>query len=239
MSDSPAIAALLAALTREPGCKRLGPLTRLGVMSDDVTPFRRRRARVLAGRPAGSAAADPVAGARDRRRLVAGDASGLRARAVPVLADGVRVVGGAGPAQPVPAVPDPHRRPRRSLRARPLAPPRRDPAGHDPRLARLGGGVPQGDRAADRPGGVRRGRRRRVPRGLPDAARLRVQRQAGPPGVGRRADRRRVGPADGPPRLPALRRAGRRLGVAGGGGARPAAPRERDRGAPQHGDRLP
>ena len=52
----------------------------------------------------------------------------------------------------------------------------------------------EGDRAADRPGRPRRRRRRRLPRRLPIAARLRVQRQAGHRRLGRRADRRRPGP---------------------------------------------
>ncbi len=53
---------------------------------------------------------------------------------------------------------------------------------------------------------------RRLPRRLPVAAGVRVQRQAARPGLGRRADRRGMGAADGAPRVLALRRAGRRLG---------------------------
>ena len=48
-----------------------------------------------------------------------------------------------------------------------------------------------------------------VPRGLSDAARLRLQRQAGTPRLERRAHRRRVGSADDGARLRPLRRAGR------------------------------
>ena len=70
----------------------------------------------------------------------------------------------------------------------------------------------EGDRAADRPGRPRRRRGRRVPRRVPVAARLRVQRQAGRHRLGRRAHRRGVGAADGPARLRPLRRPGRRLG---------------------------
>ena len=53
---------------------------------------------------------------------------------------------------------------------------------------------------------------RRLPRRGPVAARLRVQRQARRAGLGRGADRPRVGGADDPARLRPLRRAGRRLG---------------------------
>ena len=55
-----------------------------------------------------------------------------------------------------------------------LAPRRRHAAGDHPRLARVDRRVPQGDRAADRPDRARRRGRRRVPRGLPVAAGLRV-----------------------------------------------------------------
>ena len=57
-----------------------------------------------------------------------------------------------------------------------------------------------------------RPRRRRLPRGVPVAARIRLLRQAHPHRVGRREDRRGLGDADGRPRLRPLRRPGRRLG---------------------------
>ena len=77
--------------------------------------------------------------------------------------------------------------------------------------------------------GARRRRRRRVPRGLPVAAGLRVQRQAVVDGLGRRADRPRVERADGTARLRALRRAGRRLGHERLREPRAAGPRSRRR----------
>ena len=116
------------------------------------------------------------------------------------------------------ASPVPHRdrRARHPLPPRPLAPRRRAAAGHHPRLAGLDRRVPQGHRAAHRPDRPRR--RRRPTRSTsscpslpgfgfsdkPDRARL-----------GRRAHRRRVGDADGAPRLRPLRRPGRRLGLGG------------------------
>ncbi len=80
------------------------------------------------------------------------------------------------------------------------------------RLARIDRRVPQGDRAADR---------RRVSRGVPVAAGIRLLRQADEHRLGRREDRRGVGDADGPPGLRALRRAGRRLGRRGHHADRP------------------
>ena len=67
---------------------------------------------------------------------------------------------------------------------------------------------------------------RRVPRDRAVAPRLCVLRQADRAGVGGRTDRRRVGDADGPPRLRPLPRTGRRLGLGrhlAGGRAGPGA----------------
>ena len=57
------------------------------------------------------------------------------------------------------------------------------PAGHHPRVARVGGGVPQGHRALDRSGQVRRRSGRCLRRRLPLASGLRVQRATGGDGV--------------------------------------------------------
>ena len=81
-----------------------------------------------------------------------------------------------------------------------------------PRLAGLHHRVPQGARPAGRSGRPRRRPRRCLPRGVPVAARLRLQRPAGPAGLERRADRPGVDGADGAARLRALRRRRQRLG---------------------------
>ena len=69
------------------------------------------------------------------------------------------------------------------------------------RLAGLDRRIPQGHRAAYRPDEVRRQGQRRVPRGRAVAARLRLLGQAGEERLERRAHRRCLGRADGPPRL--------------------------------------
>ena len=74
------------------------------------------------------------------------------------------------------------------------------------------------------PDEVRRRCRRRLPRGLPVAAGLRLLGQAHDHRLGHRSHRRRLGRADGSPRLRPLRRAGRRLGLGGDHGARRAGP---------------
>jgi pimeloyl-ACP methyl ester carboxylesterase len=66
----------------------------------------------------------------------------------------------------------------------------------------------QGDRAADRPGRARRRPSGCVPRRMPIAARLRVQRKAIRSGLGDRADRCGLGHPDGPARLLAVRSQG-------------------------------
>ena len=78
---------------------------------------------------------------------------------------------------------------------------------------------------------------RRLSRGVPLASRLRLQRQAGPAGVGRAADCERLGHAHGPAGVPALRGAGRRLGYQHHHVHRPAGPRPRRRHPPQSADR--
>ena len=151
----------------------------------------------------------------------------------------LRLRRGRGPVQRLPPVPNGHRRVGHPLPARPLAARRRPAHRDDPRLARLGGRVPRGDRPAGRPDRARRRGVRRVPRRLPVAARLRLERQADRGRMGHRADRSRLGRADGPARLRALRRPGRRLGRRRDGGARPARPRALHRHPPEHGPRVP
>ena len=88
-------------------------------------------------------------------------------------------------------------------------------ADHHPRLARLDRRIPEGDRAAGRSCRAWRQSRGCLPRRLPVAAGLRLLRQAEDHRLGRRSHRRDLGEADGPARLRALRRAGRRLGLGG------------------------
>ena len=156
---------------------------------------------------------DPLARGGDRRRLVAGRAARLRAGALPLL--GGRSTTGGRPRRGSTRLPQfrtaidglgIHFLHVRSPHAGRAA------ARHHARLARLGRRVPQCHRSAHRPDRARRRRRRRLPRRLPLAARLRLQRQADAARLGRRADRRGLGGADGAARLRALRRAGRRLG---------------------------
>ena len=110
-----------------------------------------------------------------------------------VLGDEVRLARDRGRAERVPAVPHRARRARHPLPPRALARAGRAPARHHPRLARVGRRVPQGHRAAHRPGRARRRRGRRVPRRVPVAARLRVQRPPDRSRDGRRRASRRRG----------------------------------------------
>ena len=80
---------------------------------------------------------------------------------------------------------------------------------------------------------------RRVPRRVPVAAGIRLQRQARPAGLGRASAPPGVDAADGPARLPAIRRPGRRLGREHHHEHRPAGRRPRRRHPPQHADRGP
>ncbi len=123
-------------------------------------------------------------------------------------------------AQPLRSVRHRDRRDRHPLHPPALAASRGDPAADHPRLAGLDRRVPQGDRAAHRPGRLRRRRRRRVPRRRPLAPRLRLLGQARRDRLGCRTDRGGVGDADGPPRLRPLRRPGRRLGLGSDVGGR-------------------
>ncbi len=125
-----------------------------------------------------------------------------------VLGGRLRLAGGRGAAERAAAVPDRDRRYPHRVRPRPLAAAGRAAADPDPRLARIRGRVRQGARAVvgpGRPGG-------RLPRGVPVPAWLRVQRAAGRDRLGRGTDRPGLGGADGPARVPAVRRGGQRLG---------------------------
>ena len=110
------------------------------------------------------------------------------------------------------------------------------PLADHPRLARLGGGVPEGDRPADRSGRPRRLGSGRLRCGVPVTARLRLQRQAQPYRLGRRPDRRLLGGVDGRAGLRPLRSPGRRLGLGGQHRHRHPAPRALPRHPPEHGD---
>ena len=131
---------------------------------------RGRRGRAVPGRgprgrpggPARAPRADAVAAAGHRPRLVAGHAARRPARDLRVLAHRVRLAPAGGAAERAAPVPHRDRRGRHPLHPRALARAGRDAAGDDPRLARVGAGVPRRDRAAHRPGGARR-RRRRTP----------------------------------------------------------------------------
>src|SRR5262245_45855486 len=88
----------------------------------------------------------------------------------------------------------------------------RDAADHDAWLARLGHRAARDRRSPDRPDQVRRHSRRCIPRGAAVLARLRFLGRADRARLAVRPHRRRVGKADGAPRLHALRRPGRRCG---------------------------
>ncbi|CAA9348800.1 MAG: Epoxide hydrolase, partial [uncultured Gemmatimonadetes bacterium] len=140
-----------------------------------------------------------------------------------VLGHRLRLAPGRGAAQRAPAVHDHHRRAGHPLHPREVAPPQRDAARDDARVAGVRVRAAQDHRPAHRPHRPRRPRGRRLPRGAAVDARLRLLGKAhlarpqprGPHGP-------RVGRAHEAPRLPAVRVAGRRLGRArlrGDGGA--------------------
>ena len=181
----------------------------------DIVPFRVAFDPDSDRRPPRAPAEHALAGARDRRRLVAGDPARVRAGPGAVLVRRVRLRRRRGADERVAAVHDAHRRPRHPLRARPLAGTRRGAAGHHARLARLGRRVLRRARSVDRSGRPRRRRRRRVPRRVPVDAGLRVQRPAVDARPRGPVDRAGMGDADEPARVRALRRAGRRLGLGG------------------------
>ena len=94
------------------------------------------------------------------------------------------------------------------------------------------------------PVNVRRRSRRRLRRGLPVPARLRLLGEAHDHRLGHRSHRRRLGQADGSPGLRALRGAGRRLGLRGDHGSgrartRSTAPASTSRSPCRRGRRWP
>ncbi len=118
---------------------------RIEVPQSDLDDLHRRLDRhPLAGRDAG-------------RRLGPRGAAGVPEGAGRVLAHRLRLAGGRGAAERVPAVRHRDRRRERALPARPVARTGRDAADPDARLARHGRRVPRRHRAADR---SRRARRR-------------------------------------------------------------------------------
>ncbi|CAA9439821.1 MAG: Epoxide hydrolase, partial [uncultured Quadrisphaera sp.] len=173
-------------------------------------PLPPRRPGDRAGRPAPAPGHHPVARGRDRGRHQPGPPPGQGPGAGAALDHRLRLAGHRGAAERVrPA----HHRPGRArgpLPARPLTAPRRRAAADDPRLARLGAGVPRGHRPADRPRRPRRRGGRRLRPGHPQPARLRVLRPTGHHRLGRRAHRPRLDRADAPPRPRPVVRPGRR-----------------------------
>ena len=139
---------------------------------DPPVPDRHRPDRPR--RPARPARPHPLAPAPGRRRLGPRRPAGLPAGPRRLLGRRLRLARPGGPAERDPAVRHHHRRPGHPLPARPLGRAGRPAADPDPRLAQLAGGVPRGDRTADRPPRARRRPGRRLRRGHPLAARVRV-----------------------------------------------------------------
>ena len=130
-----------------------------------------------------------------------------------LLARPLRLAGARGAAEPASAVHGAGRRHRHPLHPRARRRPGADAAAAVARLARIDRGVRADHPDADRSRALRRRSRRRLHGGRALAARLRVLLPAGPAAVRHRGDRRPVRVADDRrPRLPALRRPGRRLG---------------------------
>ena len=184
-----------------------------------------------------------LAGERDRRRLVARRAARLPRGPLPLLGRELRLADERAALERAAAVPHDDRRPRDPLSPCPLTACGRAAPRDHPRLAGVDRRVPQGHRSARRPAAPRRRCRRRLPRGLPVAARLRLQRQAKGARLGHRKNRRRLGFPDGPARVHAVRSAGQRLGHqhqrlpgAAGSRARGRHPPDTTAGATRSGD---
>ncbi|SFO90313.1 hypothetical protein SAMN05443579_10795 [Variovorax sp. PDC80] len=177
------------------------------------TPVPRPRARGRAGRPAPPCEGHALARPRNRERPVAGREARETAAAGAVLGQRLRLAQGRGAAQCPAAVHHRDRRPRHPLHPREVAPSRCAAAGHDPWLARLGDGTAQDHRPARQPHRPRRPRRGCLPPRAALDARLRLLGQAAQHRLGPRPHRPRLGRADEAAGLPALRVAGRRLGL--------------------------
>ena len=149
-------------------------------------------------------------------RVAAGSGAWRRQAVCRVLGRRLRLAVGGGRPQPVVPLHGSGAGPSNPLRPRTLAPRRRNPDPHSAWVAGLVLRVPQDRRDADPPGAPWRRARRRVPRRRPLASRLRVlggaARAGDAPGSDRRAHARSHARC---PRLPAVCRAGRRLGRAG------------------------
>ena len=168
---------------------------------------------------ASGCARDPLAGAGNGGRLVAGRPLAYVSDLCRVLGDGVRL---ARPEARLNAFPQ--FRPRSTAWTSTSCTSGRPHAGRaaaDPhaRLARLGRRVPQGHRAAHRPGRARRRPGRRLPRGRARRCPATASAASRPGRLERRANRRRLGRADGPA---GLRRATARRAATGARASPPA-----------------
>ena len=197
-----------------------------------------RHRRLAARRSEAASARDALARQGNAGRLVAGHSARVRAGSVRYWEQRLRLARARGAAEPLPAVPHDDRRHRHPLHPRPLAACRRAAAGDDARLAGFDRRVPEGHRTADRPDEARRQGRRRLPRRVPVAARLRLLRQADEARLERGKNRPRVERADAAARLQELRRARRRLGRDRDHGDRPAGHDELSRHSSEHADRA-
>ena len=174
-------------------------------MSEEIHPF---RIEIPAGRPrlpARPAGHRPLARTVAGRGLDPGRAARLPHRARRPLARGLRLARPGGEAQPVPPVHHRDRRPADPLPAGQVRPAGRDAAADHARFPELGRRVPAPHRAAGRPG-----RRAGVPRRRAVPARLRLLHPAERDRLDDGTHRPRLGRADAPTRLPAVRRARRR-----------------------------
>ena len=129
-----------------------------------------------------------------------------------LLARQVRLARAGAKAEPVQPLHDQHRRIEDSLHPSEVEAPERLPAAHHARLAGIVRRVHEGHRPADRPDRARRARHRRLRSHRPVDSGLRLLGQADDAGLRSGAGRADGIEADGAPRLPALRRTGRRLG---------------------------
>jgi hypothetical protein len=199
------------------GCRACG---RRHEQLDQTVPG--ERAATGPGRSPQAPGGDEVAATGDGPGPSSGRPAGRDALTGPALADQVRLAQAGGAAERPAPVHHHDRRPGHPLPARALETRRRAADDHHARLAGLGPGDAEGDRAADRPDRPRRQRGRRVPSGHPVDAGLRLLRQADDRGLEPGPHGPRLADPDGPPRLRALRVAGRRLGLGGVGRDGPA-----------------
>src|SRR5690606_13809468 len=164
-------------------------------------PLPHRRPPDRPRRPSRPAGPHPLAqrGRRRRPRLRLSAATAARARRV--LAHRLRLARARDPAERTAPFPHRDRRTARAFRARPVGEAGRARPDPHPWLARLVPRVPRRDRAAVT----------RFPPGDPLHPRLRVLRADPRTRLGHPPHRPRLGRTDAPPRLRALRRAGRRL----------------------------